>query len=86
MSGLIPDMKMPASCQECPMADTVTWCCLNRKYYSWGLTERPSDCPLIPIVDTTLRCPHCGGKIERRGSEWYCHSCHFWWEAEDDRV
>ena len=28
-------------------------------------------------------CPHCGGKIERRGSELYCFSCHFWWEVDE---
>ena len=28
------------------------------------------------------RCPHCGGKIERRGNEWYCYGCHFWWQEE----
>ena len=29
------------------------------------------------------RCPHCGGLIERRGDEWYCYGCHFWWEDKD---
>ena len=31
------------------------------------------------------RCPHCGGKIVKRGSEYYCFSCHFWWESEDGK-
>ena len=32
------------------------------------------------------RCPHCGGKIERRGDELYCYSCHFWWEDKNDNT
>ena len=38
----------------------------------------------INITDVSPRCPHCGGRIERRGDEWYCHSCHFWWEVPDE--
>ena len=33
--------------------------------------------------DEEPRCPHCGGRIERRKNEWYCYSCHFWWEVDE---
>ena len=83
MSILIKGMEMPKSCPECPIADRMMFCGLTRKTYNWGLIERPSDCPLIPVVDTTPRCPHCGGKTEKRGGELYCYSCHFWWEVKE---
>ena len=49
MSVLIKGMKMPTSCPECMMANEIVKCCLTGKTYNWGLTERPSDCPLIEL-------------------------------------
>ena len=86
MSILIPDMEMPKSCNDCRFA-VDGWCYAYPKQANGDALNkriRPDWCPMIQVVDTTPRCPHCGGKIERRKNEWYCYSCHFWWEAEDE--
>lgn len=54
MAGIyIPVMEMPENCRECLFEDQYDgYCCrINEKSYNWGLTERPSDCPLIPVPD-----------------------------------
>jgi hypothetical protein len=43
------DMKMPISCLSCPLQGCTADCRLTQKTYNWGLSERPSDCPLVPI-------------------------------------
>ena len=87
MSILIPDMEMPKTCEECTLESFCNlWIDARRMTDGRKAEIRHPDCPLIPVVGTTTRCPHCGGKIERRGSEYYCYSCHFWWEADDDNT
>ena len=54
MSGIyILGMEMPRNCRECPLVqpnDSYN-CAINKKSYSWGLSGRPTDCPLIPVRD-----------------------------------
>ena len=84
MSVLIPNMEMPNNCCSCKFA-SYEGCIITGESTSFECwyEDRTNECPLIPVVDTTPRCPHCGGKIERRGSEFYCFSCHFWWEVDE---
>jgi hypothetical protein len=50
MSVLIKKMEMPKGCWACPFAVGKHYECLfTKKSYNWGLTTRPSDCPLIEI-------------------------------------
>lgn len=49
MSVLIKGMEMPKSCPECPLADEIVHCPLTGKTYNWGMIERASDCPLVPV-------------------------------------
>lgn len=49
MSILIKGMEMPKNCLSCPLQGGTADCRLTQKTYNWGLTERPSDCPLAPI-------------------------------------
>lgn len=49
MSILIKDMSMPKNCLSCPLQGGTADCRLTQKTYNWGLTERPSDCPLVPV-------------------------------------
>jgi hypothetical protein len=42
-------MKMPKSCLSCPLQGGTADCRLTQKTYNWGLPERPSDCPLVPV-------------------------------------
>ena len=49
MSVLIKGMEMPKSCLYCPMQGGTADCRLTQKTYNWGLSERPSDCPLVPV-------------------------------------
>ena len=55
MSILIKDMEMemPRNCWECEFnkstLDRMDFCTLTNKQYNWGLSERPSDCPLIEV-------------------------------------
>lgn len=49
MSILI-NREMPKGCWECPFAVGKHYECLfTKKSYNWGLTTRPSDCPLIEV-------------------------------------
>lgn len=49
MSILIKS-EMPKGCWACPFAVGKHYECLfTKKSYNWGLTTRPSDCPLIEI-------------------------------------
>ena len=42
--------EMPKGCWACPFAVGKHYECLfTRKSYNWGLTTRPSDCPLIEV-------------------------------------
>ena len=50
MSILIKGMKMPTSCLSCPLQGGTADCRLTQKTYNWGLTERPSDCPLVLVT------------------------------------
>ena len=53
MSVLIRGMEMPQSCWDCefeaPTIDHHECCILTKKSYNWGLTTRPSDCPLVSV-------------------------------------
>lgn len=55
MSGIyIPGMEMPERCDaRCPFYGfkSIYDCSITKKAYNWGLTTRPSDCPLIPVSD-----------------------------------
>ena len=53
MSVYIKGMEMPQNCRECPHEQPYDGynCAINEKSYSWGLSSRPSDCPLIPVPD-----------------------------------
>ena len=49
MSILIK-IEMPKGCWACPFAVSKHYECLfTKKSYNWGLTTRPSDCPLIEV-------------------------------------
>ena len=49
MSVLIKT-EMPKGCWACPFAVGKHYECLfTKKSYNWGLTTRPSDCPLIEV-------------------------------------
>ena len=42
--------EMPKGCWACPFAVGKHYECLfTKKSYNWGLTTRPSDCPLIEV-------------------------------------
>ena len=57
MSVLIKGMEMPTSCRECSLylqsmdseRNVYENCAVTAKSYNWGLTTRPSDCPLIHV-------------------------------------
>jgi hypothetical protein len=50
MSVLIKKMEMSKGCWACPFAVGKHYECLfTKKSYNWGLTTRPSDCPLIEV-------------------------------------
>ena len=50
MSILIKKMEMPKGCWACPFAVGKLYECLfTKKSYNWGLTTRPSDCPLVDV-------------------------------------
>jgi hypothetical protein len=50
MSILIKKMEMPKGCWACPFAVGKLYECLfTKKSSNWGLTTRPSDCPLIEV-------------------------------------
>lgn len=65
-SVLIKGISMPENCEECPCyrADSMNGvhayqCNITFKVSNWGLTERPSDCPLVEV-----KTPH-GDLIDR---------------------
>lgn len=42
--------EMPKGCWACPFAVGKHYECLfTKKSYNWGLTTRPSDCPLVEV-------------------------------------
>ena len=49
MGVYIKGMEMPKSCLSCPLQGGTADCRLTQKTYNWGLSERPSDCPLVPV-------------------------------------
>lgn len=50
MGIYIKDMEMPRSCFYCQFQHkNTTECLITHKYYNWGLTTPPSDCPLIEL-------------------------------------
>ena len=51
MSVYIKGMEMPQTCRDCPLEQPYDGynCAINKKSYSWALSDRPSDCPLIPV-------------------------------------
>ena len=58
MAGIyIPNMQMPISCHECPLADTLMTCpCMKMLYKDFRDSvllkfARHEDCPLIPVPD-----------------------------------
>ena len=66
MSILIKGMEMPTSCLSCPLQGGTADCRLTQKTYNWGLSERPSDCPLVPVptphgrlIDKDVICNEC---------------------------
>ena len=66
MGVYIRGMEMPRSCRQCSLylqsmdseRNVYENCAVTAKSYNWGLTTRPSDCPLVPVP------PH-GDLIER---------------------
>lgn len=69
------------NCRNCAkhsnFINDMLWC------DAWNQRTRAED--FCSIFEEMRRCPHCGGKIVKRGSEYYCFSCHFWWESEDGK-
>ena len=53
MGVYIKGMQMPPLCMKCPLchSDDAYRCAITGESYSWGLTARPSTCPLIPVPD-----------------------------------
>ena len=53
MGVYIRGMEMPKRCWDCefeaPTIDHHECCILTKKSYNWGLTTRPSDCPLVSV-------------------------------------
>ena len=57
MGIYIKGMEMPKNCQRCPLylqsmdseRNVYEGCAITQKQYNWGLTERPSDCPLVEV-------------------------------------
>lgn len=57
MSILIRGMEMPTNCRQCSLylqsmdseRNAYENCAVTAKSYNWGLTTRPSDCPLIEV-------------------------------------
>ena len=49
MGLYIKGMEMAKSCLSCPLQGGPADCRLTQKTYNWGLSERPSDCPLVPV-------------------------------------
>ena len=57
MSILIKGMEMPPNCRQCSLylqsmdseRNVYENCAITAKSYNWGLTTRPSDCPLAPV-------------------------------------
>ena len=49
MGVYIKGIEMPKSCLSCPLQGGTADCRLTQKTYNWGLSERPSDCPLVPV-------------------------------------
>ena len=48
--GILIKIKMPKGCWACPFAVGKHYECLfTKKSYNWGLTTRPSDCPLVEV-------------------------------------
>ena len=79
MSILINGMEMPKSCLSCPLQGGTADCRLTQKTYNWGLTERPSDCPLVPVP------PH-GDLIDRDALEPYILNEHYGFRLVYDEV
>ena len=53
MSILIKKMEMPKGCWACPFAVGKHYECLfTKKSSNWGLTTRPSDCPIVEVPTT----------------------------------
>lgn len=53
---ILIDMEMPGTCLHCGFSNKgCTVCIFTGKTYNWGLTTRPSDCPLVEVV----RCRDC---------------------------
>lgn len=57
MGVYIKGMEMPMSCRQCSLylqsmdseRNVYENCAVTAKSYNWGLTTRPSDCPLVPV-------------------------------------
>ena len=86
---MIPDdirKEHTERCRNCKIRKSYA---KNSFYFDWR--NCPFDCEndykhytkSIKQKKLKNRCPYCGGKIERRGSEFYCFSCHFWWEVDE---
>ena len=75
--GVYIDMEMPKNCQECPLEQPYDGynCAINEKSYSWGLSGRPSDCPLIPVPphgDLIDKDATMNAILEERGEDTAC--------------
>ena len=73
-SVLVKGMAMPENCEECPCYrhDSMDGahayqCNVTLKVSNWGLTERPSDCPLVEV-----KTPH-GDLIDSSEIRWVEH-------------
>lgn len=53
MSVKVNGMDMPKHCQVCPLLQPYSnyRCGITHKSYSWGLSGRPSDCPLEDVPE-----------------------------------
>lgn len=76
MSVLAKGMKMPRTCNECPCYRRDSFNCMNAfqcnltlKVTNWGLTERPSDCPLVEV-----KTPH-GRLIDEDEAKEHFYTC-----------
>ena len=89
------EMEMPRNCWECEFNkstfDRMDFCTLTNKQYNWGLSERPSDCPLIEVPEDVQPVKHGRWEeVQWIGGVVYscsvCGRCAPWKELTTDQV
>ena len=74
MGVYIKGIEMPKSCLSCPLQGGTADCRLTQKTYNWGLPERPSDCPLVPVPPhgdlVDLKAPFKAQYYDEMTEEW----------------